>query len=460
MRARVRREEHEAFFRKMLGDVEEPTAPFELVEVQGDGAGIEEAHIALGKDMAMRARQRARKLGGSAASRFHVAWARVLAKVSGREDVVFGTVLFGRMQGGAGSDRGMGLFINTLPVRIGTGAEGVEASVRRTHALLAELMRHEHASLALAQRCSAVKAPSPLFTSLLNYRHSMGAAKPVSPQEQQVWKGTEWLRVEERTNYPLILSVDDLGNGFVLTAQVETTVGPMRVCEYMRTALESLVEALEKAPHTAVSALPVLGEAERQQVLHQWNATRTEYPRHQCIHELFEEQVRRTPQAVAVECGEEALSYGELNERANRLAHYLRGELGVRADDRVGIAMERGLEMMAGVRGTMEAGGADVPLDPAYPQGRLECMVEDSRPVAVLTSGRGRLQQLLTGMKPRVAVVDLSGGRLPLPRTGGLEANAEGSSAGVSAEQLAYVIYTSGSRSEERRVGKEGESRW
>ena len=92
----------------------------------------------------------------SAASLFHLAWGRVLGKVTGKEDVVFGTVLFGRMQGEAGVDRAVGLFINTLPVRIQIGAEGVEASIRRTHKLLADLMRHEHASLAVAQRCSRV----------------------------------------------------------------------------------------------------------------------------------------------------------------------------------------------------------------------------------------------------------------------------------------------------------------
>ena len=134
----VSKEEHEAFFRKMLADVEEPTTPFGLFDVQGDGTGIEEARVALDGALAQRVRERARKLGISAASLCHLAWARVLAKVSGRDDVVFGTVLFGRMQGGAGSDRVMGLFTNTLPVRIRIGEEGVEICVRQTHALLAE----------------------------------------------------------------------------------------------------------------------------------------------------------------------------------------------------------------------------------------------------------------------------------------------------------------------------------
>ena len=124
----VSQEEHEAFFRKLLGDVEEPTAPFGLLEVRGDGTGIGEARMRVEAGLAGRIRERSRKLGVSAASICHVAWGQVVARVSGREDVVFGTVLFGRMQGGAGSDRVMGLFINTLPVRMRIGEQGAEAS--------------------------------------------------------------------------------------------------------------------------------------------------------------------------------------------------------------------------------------------------------------------------------------------------------------------------------------------
>src|SRR5262249_34293152 len=162
------REEHEAFFREMLGDVDEPTAPFGLTDAQGDGSGIAEARIELDVGLSKRLRERARMLGVSAASLCHLAWAMALARISCRYDVVFGTVLFGRMHGGEGAGRTLGLFINTLPVRIRVNEEGVESSARRVHRLLAELIGHEHASLALAQRLSGVEAPTPLFSSLLN----------------------------------------------------------------------------------------------------------------------------------------------------------------------------------------------------------------------------------------------------------------------------------------------------
>ncbi len=439
------RAEHQAYFQKLLGDVDEPTAPFGLLDVQGDGTGIEEAKTLLDNVLAGRIRERARKLGVSAASVCHLAWAQVLARVSGRDDVVFGTVLFGRMQAGQDADRGMGLFMNTLPVRIHIGEEGVEVSVRLVHTQLANLLHHEHASLALAQRCSGVAAPTPLFSALLNYRHIGGDARTRSKETERAWEGMELLHREERTNYPFTMSVDDLGDGFSLTAQTVTSVSAERVSSCMRMALEGLVEALEKQPGKAVHLLDVLPPAEREQVLFKFNDTAVEYSREKCIHELFEEQVEKSPQATAVVFQDTSLSYAELNGRANQLAHHLR-ELGVKPDTCVGICMERGLEMVVGLLAILKAGGTYVPLDPRHPAGRLRHLLEDSAPALLLTEGQ--IKELFSGLGAALPVLDL--------------ADAAGSwkskptmdpvSAGLTPEHLAYVIYTSGSTGDPKGV--------
>src|SRR6185295_2070203 len=129
---------------------------------------------------------------------------------------------------------------------------------------------------------------------------------------------------------------------------------------------------------------------------YEWNATRAEYPREKLAHELFEEQVEKTPDAVAVVFEDAMLSYGELNRRANQLAHYLR-ELGVGPDQRVAICAQRGLEMIVGLLGVLKAGGAYVPLDPNYPAERLRYMVEDSAPLVLLT--QARWQELFAGVR-------------------------------------------------------------
>ncbi|HEX6373941.1 MAG TPA: amino acid adenylation domain-containing protein, partial [Longimicrobium sp.] len=331
--------EHTEFFQEMLGDVDEPTAPFGLLDVRGDGSGIEAGRLDVDDGLAARLRERARSLGVSPATLCHVAWGQVLARASGRDDVVFGTVLFGRMQGGEGADRVMGPFLNTLPIRVRTGGVRAEAGVRQTHAQLAGLLRHEHASLALAQRCSAVDASAPLFTSLLNYRYSKRRTPAAAASGGRTSQGGE------RTNYPLTLSVDDLGDGFGLTVQARAQVGAGRVCEMMHAALESLVGALETAPGAALDRLDVLPEAERARVVEEWNRTEADYPAESCIHQLFEAQVERTPDAVAVEFEGEHITYAELNRRANRLAHHLRS-LGVGPEVRVALCMERSLEMV------------------------------------------------------------------------------------------------------------------
>ncbi|MGP0998631.1 condensation domain-containing protein, partial [Serratia sp. CY62859] len=327
--------EHESFFRDMLADIREPVLPFGLSDVHGEGRQIACRYQALSSALNLRLRQQARRLGVSLASLCHLAWAQVLASVSGRDAVVFGTVLLGRLQGGEGAERALGLFINTLPLRLDIDRRGVETAAREAHVRLSGLLAHEHAPLALAQRCSGVSPGAPLFSALLNYRHNNGEAVALP-------EGVSLLSAEERTNYPFVLSVEDGGDSLGVTAQVTETVDAQRVCDYMVQALSSLAQALEQAPETPVCSLAVVPEAERELLLHGWNRTERDYPLDQTLAALFEQQVRRTPNATALVSGAESLSYAQLNARANRLAHALIAR-GVGPDSRVAVCAERGL---------------------------------------------------------------------------------------------------------------------
>ena len=433
----VTREQDEAFFRRMLADVEEPTAPFGLMNAKSDGTEVEESRTVLDRVLSRRLRERARKLGVSPATLWHLAWGRLLAKVSGRSDVVFGTVLFGRMQGGSGADRVMGLFVNTLPLRLRIGNDGVEGSVRHTHALLTELMHHEQTPLALAQSCSRVAVPTPLFSALLNYHHTRNNS---TKEQLFAWKGIEVLRVEERTNYPFVLSVEDIGEDFWLNTQVASEIGAERVSRYMCIVLESLTDALESTPEMAVSALEVLPREEWDQLLYEWNNTHSEYADQKYLPELFEEQAERTPEAIAVEEEGRQLRYGELNRQSNRLANYLK-TLGARPDARVAICMERGLEMIVGLLAVLKAGGAYVPMDPEYPQDRLQFMIEDSRPVVLLT--QRHLRHLFHRTSPSLRVLDVTA---PAPAwKDEADSNLGRTAVGLSTGHPACVMYTSGS---------------
>ncbi|WP_338925281.1 amino acid adenylation domain-containing protein [Mycetohabitans endofungorum] len=425
----VSQAEHERFFTEQLADIDEPTFPFGLTDVHRDGAQVAETHRMLPQALNDRLRKQAKRLGVSLASLCHLAWAQVLARASGQQRVVFGTVLFGRMQAGDGADSAMGLFINTLPLRVDL-AGSVEAAVRATHARLAALLEHEHASLALAQHCSGVPAGTPLFSALLNYRHNAP-----SSSERGIFPGVELLYTEERDNYPIGLSVEDNGQSLGLTAQIVEPQEPARLCAYMQQALHSLADALEATPDTAVQQLQVLPKAERELLLDTWNATQQDYPAHWCVHQLFEAQVERTPEASALVFEDQTFSYAQLNARANRLAHRLI-ELGVKPDARVALCVERSPAMVVGLLAILKAGGAYVPLDPNYPSERLAHILADAAPSIVLADAAGRAA-LDEAALAECTVLDPA--TLPaLPDT-------NPSVAGLTARHLAYVIYTSGS---------------
>ena len=216
-----------------------------------------------------------------------------------------------------------------------------------------------------------------------------------------------------------------------------------RMVEHFRT----LLEAVAASPDQRLSDVPLLTEAERHQLLVEWNHTTVDYPEDRCLHELFEEQAERTPEAVAVAFEDEQLTYGQLNERANQLARHLQG-LGVGPDTLVGICVERSLEMMVGLLGILKAGGAYVPLDPSYPSERLAFMLSDAGARVLVT--RQSLAGVLPAGAAQLVYVDAHWATITQQAAGNLGTP-------IRLDQLAYVIYTSGSTG--RPKGVRGEHR-
>ncbi|WP_122508922.1 non-ribosomal peptide synthetase, partial [Pseudomonas viridiflava] len=419
---------HEAFFREQLGDIDEPTLPYGLAFAAQEDIP-REARLVLDDTLCHKVRDQSRLLGVSAASLMHLAWAQVLGHLSGRESVVFGTVLLGRLHGTEGVERALGVSINTLPLRIELGSQSVRDAVLDTHRRLTGLLTHEHAQLALAQRCSALPAGAPLFNTLLNYRHS-AAHKTADDATVQAWQGIEVLNAEERSNYPLTLSVDDLGEGFSFTAQATPGIEPQRICDYLHEALTHLILALEQQPDTDMTQLAILPAAEHQELLSVFNDTRRDYPREQPVHRLFEQRAARHPDRVAAEHGQRSITYGELNAQANRLAHYLI-EQGIAPNDHVAIVLPRSLELLVGQLAVSKCAATFVPLDVNAPAERQSYMLDDCQAVCVLTRSTAPINAATRR-------IDLDS--LDLNGQPGHDPELEQGS-----DTAAYVMYTSGS---------------
>jgi amino acid adenylation domain-containing protein len=231
---------------------------------------------------------------------------------------------------------------------------------------------------------------------------------------------------------------------FEYTTDLFESASIQRMAERFRTLLEGIVAR----PDDRIGFLPLLPASERQQVLREWNATGRPYPRHQCIHQLFEEQARLNPQALALVCGRQGLSYGELNRRANILAHHL-CELGIGPEVLVGVWSERRWELVVGLLAVLKAGGGYVPLDPRYPTERLAFMLEDSGAPVLLT--QRKLLASLPGYGGQVVYLDEFNWTPSPTDEGSVESM-------VGPGHLAYVIYTSGSTGRPKGVAIEHRS--
>lgn len=413
----------EKFFRARLGDVDEPTAPFGLLDMQGEGGHVKEARAAIDTILIDPLHVQAHRLGVSVASLFHAAWGLIISRTSGRDDVVYGTVLLREPVRGSENQRATEASSNALPLRLRLQGVTVANLASQTHKELTELSRQRHASSALAQRCSTLVGAVPLFSALLNYRDEVN---------HQGLADREWM------NFPLALSVHDLPGQIVLTMQTHFRLDPRRLLDYVHTALRVLVQALEDAPETPALALPILPEWEFHRITDEFNATRTSYSRAKRVHELFEEQARRTPSAVAVEHEGRTLTYAELNSKANQLARYLRA-LDVGPDRLVAVCLERGLELVISLMGILKAGGAYLPLDPNYPAERLQYMLEDAAPQVVLI--QDELRSILPQTKAEVISLDTTLWEI----CAHVDEDLAADELGLTAQSLVYVIYTSGS---------------
>jgi amino acid adenylation domain-containing protein/non-ribosomal peptide synthase protein (TIGR01720 family) len=426
----------ESFWRARLGDFDSPT-PLPGAQAAPADAAHAPAEVSRRVPDATAAalRELARRTHLTLGTMLHGAWALLLSRHAGSEEVLFGSTVAGRPADLPGVDSMVGLFINTLPVRVRVAPEErLLPWLGRLHEEQAEARQYEHAPLRLIQSWSGVGGGSPLFESaLVVENYPVGGALHERASGAGAETRVSGLVAREQTNYPLTMIVE-AGAELTLKALYDPSRVEAWAAGRMLGHFERLLGAMAADPARRLSELDALGADERRQLLEEWNDTRRDYPTDACLHQLFEEQAARTPDAPALVYEGERLSYRELNERANRLAHLLRG-MGVGPESRVGVLLERSTEMVVALLGALKAGGAYVPLDPSYPAERLRFMLEDARVGVLLT------QQNLVGLAEganRVLVLD--DGRVLTE--GGAVGNVE---SGVAEENLAYVIYTSGS---------------
>jgi polyketide synthase PksJ len=360
------------------------------------------------------------------------AWALLLSRYTAADDVVFGVVVSGRPAELANSQSMVGLFVNVLPARV-----RVPASRRLTQWLQAlqaeqvEMRQYDFSALAQVRNCSDVPRGQPMFESLLIFENWYYDASALETDG-----GRKLRRVSFRkgSDQPLTLDVFASGRTVKLELLFEDARFGQADMERMLTHLRTLLANFVAAPEAPLSSLTLITPGEVAQ-LERWNSTQVDTPR-SCTHALFEAQVARTPDAIAVDAADGRLSYRELNLRSNRLARRLRG-LGVGPGRLVGVCVDRSAALLVSVLGVMKAGGAYVPLDAEFPRERLAFMVEDAGLDVVVT--RGALAQEVLP-KTDALLLDLDIERAALDKLDGTDLDG-----GASLDDLAYVIYTSGS---------------
>ncbi len=417
----------ETFWRGALAGIK---APAQITpSTTPHGSAKREAHRTLPRaataSLASWARRRQLTLNTLA----QAAWAVLLARGSGEDDVLFGVTSSGRPTTLPGAESMVGLLINTLPLRVcvETGAP-LLPWLHQLQADQAAARRYEHCSLTDIQKWSPIAPPQPLFTSLLVFE-----SYPRTAALRGSTLTLDDLRFTESTNYPVTVIVTP-GEEISLQVSHDPASFDSAGAERLLAHLAILLAGMAAETHGTPGLLPLLGEAERHQVLIEWNDTQHSLPAEPVLHQLFRAQAARTPTAVAVEAEGNSLTYRELDQQSDRLADRLL-RCGVAPETRVAVCAERSLELVAALLGVLKAGAAYVPLDPSYPADRLAYLLADAGAPVLLA--QSRLLASLPESRARVLLLEET------ERTDPTDQSNE--TTAVDADQLAYVIYTSGS---------------
>lgn len=364
------------------------------------------------------------------------AWALLLSCYSGDADILFGAVVSGRPAELEGAESMVGLFINTLPVRIRV-MPGMRVGewLREVQSEAVEARLYEYSPLAAVQRLSQIKVGSPLFESLLVFEN-YPLDKMLQERIGDLTIGE--VRGRERTGYPLTLIIGTAGEKLSLLAIYDQRRFDPALIKSMLRHFETLLVNMTSNSQQRVEELTLLSEDERSVLLSNPNGAVRTSP--VTITELFKHQVRRTPDKVAVNCGDEQLTYSELDERAERLARELQRS-GVGPESLVAVLLDRSVELVVVLLGILKASAAYVPLDPSYPQQRIDDILRDSQARPLITR-----RSLAQRVPEQTSVLWLDDQREELADSAGQI------SVDVTGDNLAYVIYTSGSTGKPKGV--------
>ncbi|MFJ4576773.1 amino acid adenylation domain-containing protein [Streptomyces sp. NPDC088846] len=422
--------EAEAYWRRRLSGFQAPTG-LGVDRDTGD-TGFGDLTFALDTVQFSRVRRFARTHRLTVNTVVQGLWALLLSRYSGSDDVLFGATVSGRPADLPDMERMVGPFINTLPVRVEVPADAQVADwLKQVQDQHVELRGYEYSSLADVQGWSDVPRSEQLFRSILvfeNYPQLLDGAELPDGLERK------FLLYVERTGYPLVLGAAETGDELSFHLVYDRSLFDAATADRMAGHLTTLLAGMLDDPAGALSGLGMLSAAELRQFA-EWNDTAMDHPHDRTVHELIEERAALAPDAIAVSFGDASLTYGELNVRANRLAHHLRRK-GVRPGVLVGLCVERGLDMIVALLGVLKSGGAYVPLDRGYPAERLDFMIKDTGTPVIVTQGH------LVG---RLPAHDCETILLDEHRDGSDTREAADPEPLAGPEDLAYVIYTSGS---------------